>query len=356
MSLITVAGTRPELIRLSIIIEKLDKSLGRGFHKFVWTGQNYTPNLSDIFFSELNIRNPDYFLKGGMSSLSHNVGKYFELLESVINKERPSGALILGDTNSALTAIICERMGVPVIHMEAGNRCYDKLVPEEINRKIIDHASTWLLPYTYSSKSNLISEGIPFSSIFVCGNPIYEIINRNINIYSKESCSDKYILCTFHRQETVDNRESLLEIVSALKEISDITGLEILCPTHPRTKSKLKEFGIEISHEKIKIMEPVGLKAFMALELGASIVLTDSGTVQEECCIMGVQSVTIRNSTERPETVHCGSNVVSGVCSERIVKYTMDRLSHPRTWHPPSEYLDAAVSDKVVDFISGKLR
>jgi UDP-N-acetylglucosamine 2-epimerase (non-hydrolysing) len=344
---LTIAGTRPELIRLSLIIKRLDE---RFDHAFVWTGQNYTRELKDIFFEKLNIREPDFSLRGGPSSLAAQLGRTFEVTEGAIGAHRPDVALVLGDTNSALSTIICERMGVPVIHMEAGNRCFDLRVPEEINRRVIDHAATWNLPYTRGSRQNLIDEGLPKEQIYVCGNPIFEVMRHYApHIKYRGRPAEEYMLATFHRQENVDSREPLTEIAEALKALSE--RMPVMCSIHPRTKQKLEKYEIGFEGTRVELFDPIDFVAFLELERCASLVLTDSGTVQEECCILGVPTVTIRNTTERPETVDCGSNFVSGVERGRIFACANEMLDIPRVWSVPAEYIDPIVSLKVADFV-----
>jgi len=349
MSILTIAGTRPELIRLSVLIKKIDK---RCDHTFVWTGQNFTPELKDIFFEELGIREPDYSNPGGWSSLASQIGDTFSLVEKVISETKPDKALILGDTNSALATIICERMGVPVYHMEAGNRCHDLRVPEEVNRRIIDHAASWSLPYTPGSQGNLLAEGIPRHKIHVVGNPIYEVImDVKGRIHREGVPMEKYFLATFHRQENVDNPERLGNIVKALHMISEKYDAIVKCSIHPRTKARLKEFEISVDEERLHMMEPVGFGNFLELEMSAYGVLSDSGTVQEECCLFGVPAVTMRNSTERPETVECGSNLVSGLKPDDILACMDEMLSRAGTWVQPGSYLIPNVSEKVLEIL-----
>jgi len=353
MRIITIAGTRPELIRLSVLIKKLDN---RADHTFVWTGQNYTRELKDIFFEELSIRAPDYAHDGAWAGLANQLGGIFELVERAIRETGPDKALILGDTNSALSTIVCERMGVPVYHMEAGNRCFDDKVPEEKNRKIIDHAATWSLPYTAGSRDNLIAEGIPRNRIHVCGNPIYEVMKQTLaDQWNNPDYGTGHFLATFHRQENVDNERRLREILVSLETIASIFQTNVICSIHPRTRQRIAEFGLEQKVVKIggrvQLLDPVGFRDFLRLEQGAICVLTDSGTVQEECCIFGVPTVTIRDSTERPETVECGSNIVSGLKSESIINCVVEMMKRDTDWKPPGGYLEPHVSEKVLEIL-----
>lgn len=355
MKILTIAGTRPELIRLSIILKKLDK---RCDHRFLWTGQNYTPELAGNFFKEFDIKPPmDVAFAGhpgcAPPSLTTQLSNTFDATSNIIEDFRPDKALILGDTNSALSAIICERMGVPVFHMEAGNRCHDWKVPEEQNRRVIDAVSSWALPYTPGSRDNLLAEGIPRHRIKVCGNPIYEVMQENWPRISERRFANDYFLATFHRQENVDNPETLKQIILGLSAAARKHDVDVFCSIHPRTKQKLEEFGLNIYDfsQRIRMFEPFGFADFLSLEKNALGVFTDSGTVQEECCLFHVPVVTIRNSTERPETVACGSNIVSGMKAENMVSCMTEMLSRSTEWSFPDGYREPNVSEKVLEIL-----
>jgi len=357
MKIVTILGTRPEIIRLSLIIKKLDKITE---HILVHTGQNYVHCLNDIFFEELELRKPDFYLGVESNSFGKQISGILKEVEKLLLQEKPDKVLILGDTNSALSAIIAERMGIPVYHMEAGNRCFDLKVPEEKNRKVVDSISTYAIPYTPGSRENLLNEGIPKSRIFVSGNPIYEVLKfydnkiEESNILNRLKLEkNKYFLVTAHRSENVDFKDRLLEIVNGLKLVEKEYNLPIICSIHPRTASKLKKFNINVENKNIRLLEPFGFFDFVKLEKQAKCVLTDSGTVQEECAIFHVPTVTMRDTTERPETVECGSNIVSGVNSERIFQCTKIMLNNNRDWEYPEGYIDNNVSDKIVKYITG---
>ncbi len=358
MKILTIAGTRPELIRLSVIIKKLDKILNGpdsdslSKHIFVWTGQNYTPELKDIFFKELGIREPDYSNHGGWDGLSNQLGDIFKLVEKAIGEWVPDKALILGDTNSALSTLICERLGVPVYHMEAGNRCHDMKVPEEVNRRNIDHTASYALPYTPGATENLLKEGIPRERIFECGNPIYEVMMSVGADIRKGHPGEDYFLATFHRQENVDDPDRLKKIIKSLHMVADKYGAKMICSVHPRTKSRLEMFEIEVDNNLVELMMPVGFREFLELERCAKGVLTDSGTVQEECCLFHVPTVTIRDSTERPETVECGSNLVSGLEPESVLACMEEMLRRSGNWHAPGSYVIPNVSEKVLEILN----
>jgi len=358
MKILTVLGTRPEIIRLSRIIEKLDSTCKQ---VLVHTGQNYDPNLNDVFFQQLGVRAPDYYLnaKGG---LGQQIGIILAETEKVLLDEKPDKLLILGDTNSALSAIIAKRYGIPVYHMEAGNRCYDDRVPEEVNRRIIDHSSDVLMPYTERSRQNLLREGIPGQRIYVTGNPILEVIQhydaqiRTSAILNELGLeSGRYFLVTMHRAENVDIEERLRELASALNQLQRDYEIPIIVSTHPRTRERLGSFKVVNDNPQVRFLDPFGFFDFIQLERNALCVLSDSGTVQEECAIFKVVNVTLRDVTERPETIECGSNILSGVDSESISRCVSIVLSRKSKWNTPPEYLIEAVSDTVINILQGYL-
>lgn len=357
MKVLTVLGTRPEIIRLSRVIEKLDALCD---HIVVHTGQNFDPNLSDVFFQQLRVRPPDYYLGVTGDTFGQQVGKMLSAVDEVLVKEKPDAMLILGDTNSGLCSFIAKRMGIPVFHMEAGNRCYDDRVPEEVNRRIIDHSSSILMPYTQRSKENLVREGIENNRIFVTGNPIKEVLDYYQSEIESSSIHEqlgvekgKFFLVTMHRAENVDIEERLISLSSALDLLQKEYNLPVICSLHPRTKNKMQKFGVGVNNDQIHFLAPLGLFDFVALEKSAFCVLSDSGTVQEECCIFHVPNVTIRDVTERPETIDCGSNILSGADIENILRCTMIVTAKPPAWVPPTEYLMENVSDTVIRIISG---
>lgn len=360
MKIMTILGTRPEIIRLSLIIKKLDEYCE---HILVHTGQNFDDTLSSIFFHELKLREPNYYLGVRADSFGEQIGKIIAETEKVMLQEKPHRILILGDTNSGLAAITAKRMGIPVFHIEAGIRCFDDRVPEEVNRRIIDHCSTILLAYTQRSKENLLREGIANEAIYVIGNPICEVIEH----YSKEIAGSKvlsksnlqpqqYFLVTMHRAENVDNKDRLNCLLIGLDEINKEYGFPVICSLHPRTKSKIEQFGLKITNENIRLSVPFGFFDYIALEKNALCVITDSGTVQEECCIFKVPSITIRDVTERPETIESGSNMLASV-SPDLIRKSIDIVTKEKChWEPPAEYLDKNVSSKVVKIVLGYLK
>lgn len=357
MKVITILGTRPEIIRLCRIIEKLDSLCT---HILVHTGQNFDKNLSDIFFEDLGIRKPDYFLDIRDSTSGGQIANILRQTETILQKEKPDKVLLLGDTNSSLSVIIAKRMGIPVIHMEAGNRCYDDRVPEEVNRRIIDHCSDVLLPYTERSRSNLIREGIPNDHIYVTGNPILEVINHyRDQIHQSTILRDlnlekgKYFLVTLHRAENVDIEPRLIQFITAFATLSRQYAVPVIWGLHPRTRDKIHDFNVCVGQTAIQFHVPFGFFDFIRLERDAMCVLSDSGTVQEECCIFHVPNVTIRDVTERPETIECGSNILSGSDPDTILRCVNMVLSGPKTWVIPPEYLNDQVSSTIAHIVCG---
>ncbi|MFL5892058.1 MAG: non-hydrolyzing UDP-N-acetylglucosamine 2-epimerase [Solirubrobacterales bacterium] len=357
MKVLTVLGTRPEIIRLSPLIELLD---GLCEHVLVHTGQNSDPTLSDVFFEQLGVRAPDRYLGIAGGSFADRVGTIISRMGEVLSEERPDRLLVLGDTDSGLSAFVAKRMGIQVFHMEAGNRCFDDRVPEEVNRRLIDHSSDVLMPYTERSRGNLLAEGIPSQSIYVTGNPIKEVMDRHADAIDDSDAIDRlgverdgYLLLTAHRQETVDLEDRLTSLVAGVTGIAKDLGLPLVCSIHPRTKAKLESFGVELEGEGVIVSPPLGFFDFLKLERHARCVLTDSGTVQEECCILGVPAVTVRDTTERPETVECGSNLIAGVEREGIRRGVLTALSSEPSWIPPREYMVNAVSPTVARIVLG---
>jgi UDP-N-acetylglucosamine 2-epimerase (non-hydrolysing) len=354
MKVMTVVGTRPELIRLSRVIPTLDKYCD---HILVHTGQNYDPNLKDIFFEQLDIREPDYTEACNGTTPFKSIAMILNDIEKLVTREKPDKFFILGDTNSSLSAIVAKRYGVKVYHAEAGNRCYDDKVPEEVNRRIIDHSSDILMPYTERSKQNLIAEGIHHSKIFVTGNPILGVMKyyennlpwpgivSGLNIHYKE-----YFLVSMHRAENVDNKEILISLVTSLQELYKKYEIPVIMSAHPHTMQKL--VGIDTSG--ILLHTPFNFMDFLNLEKNAFCVITDSGTVQEECCIQHAPNITIRTTTERPETVECGSNIVSGYKYEDILRCVDTVVNSVCYWNPPPEYMNENASSIISKIILGE--
>ncbi len=326
----------------------------------VHTGQNYHESLSDVFLKDLEVRPPDEHFGIKASGLGDQLGQILTKTDEVLEKYQPDKVLILGDTNSALSAIIAARRGIPVFHMEAGNRCFDRRVPEEVNRRIIDHSSAILLPYTERSKENLVDEGIERERIFVTGNPIKEVLDiHREKIEASESLERfgvapyDYFLVTLHRSENVDLPERLRQIFDGFRQVVEKFGKKMLISVHPRTAEKMKQFNFKNVSDNIKLLEPLGFFDFVKLEKNALAVLTDSGTVQEECAIFKIPNVTVRDVTERPETLEAGSNILSGAATDSILRSVELAISQPADWLVPPEYLVENVAQTVSKIILG---
>jgi UDP-N-acetylglucosamine 2-epimerase (non-hydrolysing) len=353
----TVLGTRPEIIRLSIIIAKLDSLCE---HVLIHTGQNFDRALSDVFFEEMGIRAPDHFLGVRGDTPAAQIGQILERCERIFLDHRPDRLLILGDTNSALCAIVAKRMGIPVFHMEAGNRCYDDRVPEEVNRRLIDHSSDVLMPYTERSRANLLREGFAGQRVYVTGNPIREVIERYHDHIDNSDVLDRltlepngYFLVTLHRAENVDVATRLNAFMEALARLSKRHRLPVIVSTHPRTADRMRQFDVSGLTGDVRFPSPFGFFDFVKLEKSARCVLSDSGTVQEECAIFRVPNATLRDVTERPETLERGSNILTGADPEQILACVETVLALPPAWDPPPEYMVRNVSDTVVRLVAG---
>ncbi|MEW6365599.1 MAG: UDP-N-acetylglucosamine 2-epimerase (non-hydrolyzing) [Acidobacteriota bacterium] len=357
MKVMTLFGTRPEIIRLSQVIRQLDRLCE---HTVLHTGQNHDPLLSDIFFEELALRRPDVHLGIRAASAADQIGQIVAKAGEVLERVAPDRLLILGDTNSGLAAIPAARLGIPVYHMEAGNRCYDARVPEEVNRRIIDHCSAVLMPYTHRSKENLLREGIERDRIFVVGNPIFEVLSGFMEKIQASDITERlglerrgYFLATMHRSENVDNPQRLALLLDGLSRVAESYKQPVLMSVHPHTADQLERHTLHPLSSRVLLIRPLGFLDFVRLERGARAVLSDSGTVQEECAILSVPNVTIRDVTERPETIECGATIVSGAEPADILRRTELALALPAAWSPPPEYIVPNVSAAVTKVVLG---
>jgi len=357
MKVMTIVGTRPEIIRLSEVIKACDKYFN---HILVHTGQNWDYTLNQVFFEELELREPDYYLNAAGSHLGETIGNIIAKSYEVLLKEKPDALLILGDTNSALCAIPAKRLKVPIFHMEAGNRCFDQNVPEEINRKIVDHISDINLPYTEHSRRYLLSEGIRKEHIFVTGSPMTEVLHKNMDKIQQSKVlgelgleSGKYILVSAHREENIDNEKNFFSLMNALNSIAETYKLPIIYSTHPRSWKKIEERGFKF-HPLIRQLKPFGFFDYNKLQLNAFCVLSDSGTLSEESAILGFPAVLIRTSTERPEVLDKGTVVIGGITEKDVLQaVALARAmweSNEKTVLAP-DYADDNVSVKVVKII-----
>lgn len=321
LKVVTIVGTRPEIIRLSRLLPKLDELTE---HTLVHTGQNYDPQLNDVFFRDLELRQPDIFLNVDTSSLGAAMGDVLRLTEKVLVDVRPDAVMVLGDTNSAISAIIAERMHIPVYHMEAGNRSFDNNVPEELNRRMIDHIATFNLPYTEHARSNLLREGISPRYIFKTGSPLAEVyshykekIEQSVILEKLDLSPQGYFLASFHRQENVDNNAKLKSIVGGLEQIAALHGIPVVVSTHPRTMIRLNKQGVGGS-ENLRFCEPFGYLDYNKLQIEARCVFSDSGSIAEESHIMKFPAISIRDSIERPEAIETGSVLLGGTSLDDI--------------------------------------
>lgn len=360
MKIAVILGTRPEAIRLSVILKLLRTQFSV---RLIHTGQNYDEKLNDIFFKELDIKPPDYALGIKTGNFGEQVGDILTKVEEILLKEKPDKVLILGDTNSALSAIISEKLKIPVFHMEAGNRCHNREVPEEINRKLVDSISSYNLPYTQQSKENLINDGIPKERIFVTGNPIYEVINfyapqinRSKILEELNIKEQHYLLATFHRAENVDDSATLRHIIEGLAFAGRRHDMPVICSVHPRTRQKIEEFKIKVDEKYIKLHEPFGFFDFIKLEKNCAVVISDSGTVSEDACILRVPNVIIRDATERLEVIETGASVLAGTREDDIYESVKFMLTKDRNWGIPEGYLYEDVSERVCSLLRGQFK
>ena len=354
LKVVTIVGTRPEIIRLSRLVPKLDKYTN---HIFVHTGQNEDPQLNEVFFRDLGIRSPDYYLGVDTTSMGSTMGDTVKKCEKVFLDERPDAVMILGDTNSAIAAIVAERMHIPVYHMEAGNRSFDANVPEELNRKMVDHVSSFNLPYNGYSLRNLLDEGIKPRFICITGSPIREIYNHYKDKISESTVvqdlsleKGNYFLVSVHRQENVDQKERLEEVIRCLTAIREKWGLPVLVSTHPRTRKKLEEYGLD-NTEGIIFHAPFGYLDYNQLQLNARCVISDSGTISEESAIIGFSAVSLRDSMERPEAMDVGAIILSGLDVDNLIASVELSLERGVKNPTPEGYGTDNFSDVVLKFL-----
>ena len=355
LKILTIIGTRPEIIKLCLVIKKLD-ALPDVQHILVHTGQNFAPNMKDVFFEELGLRQPDYYLDVKADTLGQQIANVLVRSEEVLKKEQPDVFLILGDTNSALSAIMAARLGIPILHMEAGNRAFDARVPEEQNRRMIDHISTWLFPYRNYPRENLLREGINPSKIFLTGDPYIEVLKQyapqaNTAVLGRLGLNDKeYFLATTHREENVEDINALKNIANGLALVSEKYQQPVVWSLHPRTLAKLQELGITLP-DQVRVMEAMGFLDFLTLEKHAKCLISDSGTVPQEGAVLGVPSVVIRQAMERPEVLECGATILSGTDSaEAILQAVNAMLNTTKMWRSPYDD-EGSPSDKMIKYI-----
>lgn len=363
LKVMTVVGTRPEIIRLAPTLKLLDAHTE---HVLVHTGQNYDYELNEVFFQDLGLRRPDHFLEAVTSSLGAVLGTILMRVEAVIEQVKPDALLVLGDTNSAIALVMARRMKIPTYHMEAGNRCFDANVPEETNRRMIDHVADYNLVYTEHARRNLLREGIHPSRILLTGSPMREVLDANQEAIAASNAlqvfdlaEGGYFLASVHREENVDNQERLTAILSSLNALSGEYGLPVLISTHPRTRRRLEDQPDSLKKGLI-FHRPFGFHDYVRLQQAARLVLSDSGTVSEESTLLGFPAVTLRDAIERPESIDTGGMITAGVDSLSVVECVRFVLSqHPAREADalvPDEYSVRNTSHRVVSFILGTAR
>ncbi len=357
LKLMTIIGTRPEIIRLSEVIKCADRHFD---HILVHTGQNWDYTLNQVFFEDLNLREPDYYLDSVGKDLGETMGNIIARSYDVIRKEAPDAVLILGDTNSALAAVSAKRLKVPIFHMEAGNRCWDWNVSEMINRKIVDHIADINLPYTEHSRRYLLSEGIDGKTVFVTGSPMREVLQNNMQsvqnseILKKLELTEKnYILVSAHREENIDLEENFMSLMTAINRIAETYEMPIIFSTHPRTRNTIKKRNFTF-HPLVRNLEPFGFTDYVKLQQCAYCVLSDSGTLSEESAMLQFPAVLLRTSTERPEVLDAGSIIIGGITDKTLLQ-SVDLAIEMAEREPAADlardYLETSVSAKVIKLI-----
>jgi UDP-N-acetylglucosamine 2-epimerase (non-hydrolysing) len=364
LKVMTILGTRPEIIRLSRVMARLDEYCD---HRIVHTGQNYDYELNEIFFTDLGVRRPDHFLGTGGGTLGETLGKILIESERVIAIERPEAVLILGDTNSAISAIMARRMKTPVYHMEAGNRAFDRNVPEETNRKLVDHIADFNLVYTEHARRHLLSEGIAHRRVYLTGSPMREVLDyyrsriEASDVLERLGLSRRgYFIVSLHREENVDRRDRLSALVDALRALAERYDMPLIVSTHPRTRKRLEALGGAGTDSRIQFMKPFGFNDYNRLQMGAFCAMSDSGTIAEEASILGFPAITPRDAIERPEALDAGCIVMTGLDRDTILDGVdaVTRMFAEREAagvpHPvPDDYCIANTSERVVSLILG---
>ena len=357
LKVMTILGTRPEIIRLSETIKACDRYFD---HVLVHTGQNYDPRLNDIFFQDLDLRKPDYYLDCVGKNLGETMGNILAKSYDIMLKEQPDAVLVLGDTNSALSAICAKRLKTPIFHMEAGNRCWDWNVSEMINRKVVDAISDINLPYTENSRRYLLSEGIDGKTVFVTGSPMTEVLHKHMDQINNSKVLEqlglekgKYILVSAHREENIDIEENFMSLMTAINNVAERYQMPVIYSTHPRSRKWIEKRNFKFN-PLVRNLEPFGFFDYNHLQMNAYCVLSDSGTLSEESAILNFPGVLIRTSTERPEALDAGSVVIGGITTESIeqaldLSVSMFENKEPNGF--PRDYTDENVSIKVVKLI-----
>lgn len=367
LKVMTILGTRPEIIRLSRVMARLDDFTD---HVIVHTGQNWDYELNEVFFEDLGVRKPDHFLGTGGGTLGETLGKILTESEKALEQERPDAVVVLGDTNSALSAIMARRMKVPVYHMEAGNRSFDRNVPEETNRKMVDHISDFNLVYTEHARRHLLAEGVHHRRIYLTGSPMREVLEHYrprieaSDVLSRLGLTDRgFFIVSLHREENVDSAARLKQLVNALNLLAERNDMPVIVSTHPRTRKRLDALEGVLLDTRVQWLKPFGFHDYNKLQMRAFCAISDSGTIAEECSILGFPAITPRDAIERPEGLDVGCLIMTGLDSEAIVtgveaaaRMFAERAEHGTPQPVPADYCIANTSERVVSLILGTSR
>ena len=357
LKVMTVVGTRPEIIRLAAVIDKLEKSEAID-HVIVHTGQNYDYELNEVFFKDFNMRKPDYFLETATGKPSETIGNILIKMDSLLDEVKPDAFLVLGDTNSCLAAIVAKKKKVPIFHMEAGNRCFDQRVPEETNRKIVDHTADINLTYSDIAREYLLREGLPPDRIIKTGSPMFEVINMKLKDIEASDIlkrlgleTGKFFVVSAHREENIGSNRNFLDLVESLNAVAEKYEIPIIVSTHPRTRKRIEELGIKFN-PLVNLMKPLGFNDYVKLQKEAKAVLSDSGTISEESSILGFPALNIREAHERPEAMEEAAVMMVGLQKERIIQgLEVLKTQDKTTLKKVSDYSISNVSDKVLRVI-----
>ncbi|MBS3972461.1 MAG: UDP-N-acetylglucosamine 2-epimerase (non-hydrolyzing) [Erysipelotrichia bacterium] len=357
LKVMTVVGTRPEIIRLSAVINKLDESKAIE-HVLVHTGQNYDYELNEVFFNDFNLKKPDYFLNAATGTAVETIGNILVKIDPILEEVKPDAFLVLGDTNSCLCAIAAKRRHIPIFHMEAGNRCFDQRVPEETNRKIVDHTADINLTYSDIAREYLLREGLPADRVIKTGSPMFEVLNSKKEDIEKSDVLErlgldieKYFVVSAHREENISSEQNFMDLVESLNVIADKYQMPLIVSTHPRTRKMIEAKGIEFN-QLVKTMKPLGFNDYVKLQKYAKAVLSDSGTISEESSILGFRALNIRQAYERPEAMEEASVMMVGLKKERILQgLEVLETQEKDTLRLVEDYSMPNVSDKVLRII-----
>ncbi|WP_313167468.1 non-hydrolyzing UDP-N-acetylglucosamine 2-epimerase [Streptococcus parasuis] len=357
LKVMTVVGTRPEIIRLSAVINKLDESEAIE-HVLVHTGQNYDYELNEVFFNDFNLKKPDYFLNAATGTAVETIGNILVKIDPILEEVKPDAFLVLGDTNSCLCAIAAKRRHIPIFHMEAGNRCFDQRVPEETNRKIVDHTADINLTYSDIAREYLLREGLPADRVIKTGSPMFEVLNSRKEDIEKSDVlerleleAEKYFVVSAHREENISSEQNFMDLVESLNTIAEKYQLPLIVSTHPRTRKMIESKGIEFN-PLVKTMKPLGFNDYVKLQKYAKAVLSDSGTISEESSILGFRALNIRQAHERPEAMEEASVMMVGLKKERILQgLEILETQEKNSLRLVADYSMPNVSDKVLRII-----